>query len=652
MAYGLRYTLTQKLRNETSLIVKIYEDSYTGSIKEYTPTKISLAPNSNEEDPIGCIIASQLNVSFIVSTEDDYANFPDLLNANDRKYYVELVNVAETTNIKWKGFLFNDYINIGYSTGIQEANFVCIDALSYLKYSTYSPLEGNINETTNLITVMNTILNSIGFPNYTYLYSCCSYFAEGMLDRGSSTDNEPFVQTFQYRRDFVGLDYYTILENIIKSFGCRLFQYQGDWWIMSINEIAGTTNYYTKYLLGSVVYLTGSGTITTGIDILPYSNGAVHFISNSQNKIIRKGFSRVRVKSPYTYAKNYINDGDFKQYTGLHSAPVGFTSTLTGTGSLTVYEYPDDEFNDVRIQQSSTGVSKFKTTGDVSSPQYLPKMGTYKGTLSFRYNLYSTLGYGITGVCKLFVKMLVGSNTYYLDSNGQWLTSSTTCIIIPQSDPPTGVITDRRPRQSYSLDIPFGSNTFDNNDIAIGYVSIEFVVDSASSLFRFNNLVLTQSEAPFSALQVERELGTNKALLKEIEVPYGANYPELSVSNTVGSFFNNSLVKLQNWYRYSKTGTYPTLVGLLCRQYSNIFNKNMATLEADLGESQNGNDFVYLNSKYTVQDTSTNTLSYGGKKFMANRLTLEPYYSQTPSLQLLEITNDDNASVETIKYLG
>ena len=67
MAYGLRYTLTQKLRNETNLIVKIYEDSYTGSIKEYTPTKISLAPNSNEEDPIGCIIASQLNVSFIVS---------------------------------------------------------------------------------------------------------------------------------------------------------------------------------------------------------------------------------------------------------------------------------------------------------------------------------------------------------------------------------------------------------------------------------------------------------------------------------------------------------------------------------------------------------------------------------------------------------
>jgi len=652
MAYGLRYTLTQKLRNETTLIVKIYDDGYTGSVKEYTPTKISLVPNSNEEDPIGCIISSQLNVSFIVSTEDDYANFPDLLNANDRRYYVELVNVTDTTNIKWKGFLFNDYINIGYSTGIQEANFVCIDALSYLKYTKYTSLQGNINETTNLITVMNTILNSIGYPNYTYLYSCCSYFAEGMLDRSTSTDNEPFVQTFQFRRDFVGLNYYIILENIVKSFGCRLFQYQGDWWIMSINEIAGTTNYYTKYLLGSVVYLTGSGTITTGIDIVPYSNGAIHFINNSQNKIIRKGYSRVRVTSPYNFASNYINNGDFKQTTGFHSAPIGFTSTLTGSASITVYEYSDDLFNDVKLQQSGTDVSLFQTTGTISSPQYLPKMGDYKGTLSFKYNLYSTIGYGTTGICKLFVRMFVDSNTYYLDSNGQWVVSSSTYITIPQSDPPTGLVVDRRPRQTYTLDIPFGSNTFNNSDIATGYVSIAFAVESNSSVFRFNNLVLTQSEAPFSALQTERQLGTNIALLREIEVPYGANYPELLVSNTIGSFFNNSLVKLQNWYRYGKSGTYSTLVSLLCRQYSNIFNKNMATLEADLGESQKGNDFVYLNSKYTVQDTSTNTLSYGGKTFMANRLTLEPYYSQTPSLQLLEITNDDNASVETIKYLG
>ena len=32
MAYGLRYTLTQELRDESSLIVKRYEDGYVGSV--------------------------------------------------------------------------------------------------------------------------------------------------------------------------------------------------------------------------------------------------------------------------------------------------------------------------------------------------------------------------------------------------------------------------------------------------------------------------------------------------------------------------------------------------------------------------------------------------------------------------------------------
>ena len=653
MAYGLRYTLTQVLRNNSTLVVNIYEKDYTSTVKTYQPTSILLQPNSSQEDPLGGIISSQLNVSFLISTQDDYDNFPDLLNADDRKYYVELVNVVgASTNIKWKGFLFNDYINLPFTTGNQEVNFVCVDGLSYLKYTTYSALEGNTNGTTNLLSVLNTALYSIGYDSYTYLYSCCSYFAEGMMDRATSTDNEPFVQTYQFRRDFVGLDYFTILDNIVKSFGCRLFQYQGNWWIMSINEMAGATNYYTKYLLYTVVYLTESGTLTTGISIDPYSEGNVHFINNSQTKITKKGYSRLKVTTPYSYAKNYINDGDFKQYINSTTAPVGFTATLSGTGSLTVYEYPDDEFNDVRIQQSGSGVALFKTTGDIGALGYLPKMGNYNATLSFRYNLYSTLGYGTVGICNLFVRLFVGANEYRLNSNGEWSDDVNTYIVIPPSDPLIGGISDRRPRQSYSLEIPFGKNTLNNVDIAIGYVSISFLVSSASSLFRFNNLSLTQSNSVFNALEVQRKLGTNEALLKEIETPYGANYPELTVSNNVGSLFSSSLVKLQNWYRYGKAGTYSTLTQLICRQYSNIFNKNLATLEGDLGISESSNTTIYLNKKYAVVDSATDDLSYNNKTFMANRLTVDSYGDRTTSLQLLEITNTDNASVETIKYLG
>jgi len=421
---------------------------------------------------------------------------------------------------------------------------------------------------------------------------------------------------------------------------------------MSINEMAGTTNYYTKYLLDTVVYLTESGTLTTGISIDPYSEGNVHFINNSQTKITKKGYSRLKVTTPYSYAKNYINDGDFKQYINSTTAPVGFTAGLSGTGSLRVYEYPDDEFNDVRIQQSGTGVATFRTTGEIGSLGYLPKMGNSNATLSFTYRLGSTLGYGIQGICYLIIRLFVGSNTYILDSNGGWSSDINTSIVIPDSGAPVGSVEARRPFKNYSLEIPLGGGTLDNVDVAIGYISIGFVVSSASSLFRFNNLSLTQSNGQYNALEVQRKLGTNEALLKEIETPYGANYPDLTVPNSIGSLFNNSLVKLQNWYRYGKAGTYSNLTQLICRQYSNIFNKNLATLEGDLGISESSNTTIYLNKKYTVVDSATDALSYNNKTFMANRLTVDSYGDRTTSLQLLEITNTDNASVETIKYLG
>ena len=651
MAYGLRYTLTQILRNESTLVVNIYEKDYTSTVKTYQPTSILLQPNSNDEDPIGGIISSQLNVSFLISTQDDYNNFPDLLNADDRKYYVELVNiVGASTNIKWKGFVFNDYINLPFTTGNQEVNLICVDALSYLKYTTYSSLEGNINGITNLLSVLNTALYSIGYDSNTYLYSCCSYFAAGMLDRATSTDNEPFVQTYQFRRDFVGLDYFTIVDNIVKSFGCRLFQYQGDWWIMSINEMAGTTNYYTKYLLYPYVYLTESGTLTTGISIDPYSEGNVHFINNSQTKITRKGFSRIVLSTPFEYVDNYINNGDFKQMTSFYAAPDSFVSTLTGQGSVLTYNLPDEQYNEVRIQAGIPGPPPTGGSGTSRlemGSTYRPSMGDNKATLTFDYACYNTNSPSSnTGQCKMFIEVAVGANTYFLNSNNEWVTASS-FITIPRSTIQT---VNRSPRQKYTIEIPLGDTSYNYTELVIGYVKVSFLVENYD-YFRFRNLRLEQTLANFTGFEVKRTLGSNLALTKGMDMPYGGIYPDVLISNIRGALFNSSTTILTSWYRYNMAGTYTTLIQLLCRQYSNIFNKNLATLEGDLGISESSNSTIYLNKKYAVVDSATDALTYNNKIFMANRLTVDSYGDRTTSLQLLEITNTDNASVETIKYL-
>jgi hypothetical protein len=169
--------------------------------------------------------------------------------------------------------------------------------------------------------------------------------------------------------------------------------------------------------------------------------------------------------------------------------------------------------------------------------------------------------------------------------------------------------------------------------------------------FRFRNLRLQQTLTNFTGVEVKRTLGTNLALTKAIDISYGGIYPEVLISNIRGALFNSSTVTLTNWYRYGKAGTYPSLPQLICRQYSNIFNKNIATLEGDLGTSEYSNSTIYFNKKYAIVDSATDALSYNNKTFMANRLTVDSYGDRTTSLQLLEITNDDNLSVETIKYL-
>lgn len=284
MAYVLKYTITQKLRDDLLQVVKIYEeDPLNNDVYTYEATSVQIQPNSNEEDPIGGVISSQLNVSFLISTEEDYENFPDLLNYNDTQYYVELTIGAET---KWKGWLFNDYINVQFTTGNQEVNIICIDGLSFLKYNFYES-EISINDNVSLLNIIGTSLNLIPYPNMTFIYACCSYYASTMFDRGDAGGDEPFKQAYQYRRDFLNLDYYTILDNIVKGFGCRLFQANGDWYILPMNQMA-TTIYYTRYVVENTPSNSGNGVLDNMIDILPYEDGNVHFVNNSQTKIVKK----------------------------------------------------------------------------------------------------------------------------------------------------------------------------------------------------------------------------------------------------------------------------------------------------------------------------------------------------------------------------
>lgn len=640
MAYGLRYTITQELRDETSLVVKIYEKSYVGgTITPYIGTNVSLVPNATNEDPIASIISAQLNVSFIISDQEDYDNFPDLLNFDETKYYVELV-IAN--NIKWRGFLLNDYIQVPFTTGNQEVSINCIDGLSFLRYIYYDG-DVNINSLIKQIDIIGTCLYALPFDDMIFIYACCSYYADGMFDRGDAGADEPFSQTYQYKRDFYKLDYYTILENVIKSFGCRLFQANGDWYILPMNQQADTI-YYTRYVVDDVPTVSGNGVLTNTINIQPYQEGNVHFINNGQTKIVRKGYPTIQATLPYEYASNYIYNGTFKFTTGSGASrrANGWSEFESGLSRATLVILNEDQSNRYEVFYLGSGTAHIQNYFVAPTLyEYLPKMYGTSASLSFELQ-----GANAGDKIRLYITAFISGVTYYLKSDNIW---STTVSFrdITYSTFNTYV--------SNSVEIPMGYSQALSLVIE-GLIGVKFEAANGAVGGYIKNVKLTQGDASIKEVVLTRNIGSTSQIATDIDIPYSAIYPPQGSSpirNNVGLLYKLDGDIWTDWYRYGyPPEAFTMLAELIMRQYSNLLNKNIATLEGDLGAIVGTNGFIYLDKTFTIQDASTNALSYNNKKFLINRLTSVPYLDETSQIQLLEITMVDNASTATVDYIG
>ena len=657
MAYGLRYTITQALRDGTSLQARIYEKDYSLTVKTYEAINISLDSNASDDEPLAGIISSQLNISFL-TTEEDGEDFPNILSFDIRKYFVKLYN-GDT--LLWCGFLFNDYVQIPFTTGNVQVDLVAIDGLSFLEYTDFIYEEAlSINETTKLIYVIAETLNIINYPDPIELLTSCSYYAQGMSNRGASSASDPFDQTYQYRRDFVGLNYYEVLDNIVKSFGCRLFQSDGKWQILAINQMALATRYFTNYVISPTFSVSGSGTFDKNVDIAPYSLGNVHFVNNAQNKIVRKGYPKVIIKGNFRYADNYVHNGNFKGYYerlspfgNLFPWPFGwdFTISTAGSGGSATLTLEPDLSSDTLSIQKPIGVGAFTyiEMGVPSTPPLLPYAYLpYMNGPSFDVNFSYRIGIG-GNKAKLFISITNPTTniSYWYNSSNNWETTPQFLEVFK---------TDAGNYTNYSLKVLINSRNSPTGVALRGYVKLKFLVDGGTPFPQYEEISIrsvsiTQNYTTIRSLDVTRQVGTENTTIKEIEQPYGSFLNGFAVNNNVGNLVNGFGISYQNWYRYpDTTNVFELLPMLIARQYSNLLSKNFGTLEADLGAFKTNKGLNYLDKVYTVQDAATNALSYNDKIFMLNRGSVIPQIDEVGSFQLIEITNEDNDSVETIKY--
>ena len=641
MAYGIKYRLTQALRNETNLYVDIYEKDYTDDLViNYDAVNVQLSSNASEDEPLAAIVSSQLNISFIVSDEN-YADFPDLLNFDVRKYFVKLYN--EDT-LLWCGFLFNDYVQVPFTTGYVQVDMIAIDGLSFLENTQFNFYElKSINAAEKLIDIIAETLNIIAYPETIDLITSCSYYAEGMDNRADSLASEPFNQSYQYRRDYQGLTYYEVLDNIVKSFGCRLFQSDGKWQLLAVNEMAADTRYFTRYEIYPTAVALSGGTMVKEVNIQPYASGNVHFVNNSQTKIIRKGYPKLILGHTYSFPDNYAHNGNFK---GLSSPSTLYGWTLVGSYglgySVYIFEKTDNQSNIVALNYSLTGSpTASMQMGNGTNFDYLPYIVSPSFTISFTYLMFFT-----KAKMQISIQEAPLSTKYYFNSSDYWQTSQTFIDINRIGGP-------RENLSNYSKEINLFSQSNPSGLTLSGYLSIKIYVDSLTYAdIEISNFKIEQNIGTQGSLNVIRQISNEDVPTKDLTQPYGTPSSEVSANN-LGVLFSQSLDVLKNWYRYpNTTEEFLYLQMLMARQYSNLLNKNFGTLEADLGSFKTIDGLNYLDKVYLVTDPISTPLTYDGKKFLLNRGSIVPQIDEVDSMQIIEITDEDNDSTETIQYIN
>jgi hypothetical protein len=622
MAYENKYKATFATQTGKTAYLYLQEDSYAGSLIEYQGVSINLQYIPNSDDPFEPVYASQINV--VLDVTDDLANIPDFTTLDDRKYFAKLYLDSD---LEWCGWVLSDNVQISYTTGRKQLFFNAIDGLGLLK-SIPLPIDASIdiNSLNSLLYFIRLCLNNVDFPNTPNIMTVCSYFADGMEDRAIHSYSEPFSQSYLPYRTFIdtGVTYiscFDVLSNIVKSFGCRLFQGGGKWWIVAVNEFANENNWFTEYTYTGTVASSGDNlnTLSTIQGYVGNTSG-LYFIDNSQFKLMKKGFNKVEFNYDASVADNYISNGNFRPFTGLYAD--NWQIDFHGVGStVTIVNNDTDSFAQYRLIRGSTSLTNDASI-EIESGSYPKIIGGVKLEFSWIFQ-----GQDLSASPRGFVYVLItdGVDNYWWNGTA-WVTTS----------------------QFYTVTAYSGASGNDVNSYSFktavtpiaGELHFKYSLEAGTGNFaQLSNMALHITPL-ISNIYYFSYINDTKEYVKSIDIPYG-NF-------TSGSYYpvEKGILLLSNgnnpfaWYEYGSETTFPSLVQLLMQKYTNIYAHNIINIDCNLSSFSTSNGILNASKLIKATDTDPSQINVANNSYMLGNATISYPNDQTQAT-LLQISNTD-----------
>jgi hypothetical protein len=639
MSYANKYKITMATKSGSIETLYLLEDGYVGDLIEYPAVSIQIQYLPKSDDIFEPIYASQLNV--LLDVTDDLENMPDFTTLNDRKYLCKLYYGA---TLEWQGWALSDYVQFSYTTGRKNLAFNAIDGLGMLERIPYAlPTDYTLVERTTCLSLLQTALSSAGYT--LNLISGISFYSTDMVDRGAGTANEPLSQSYlnyasitnDNQNPYSALQ---VITNIAKGFGSRVFQAQGKWYIVPLTEFAQSSYYFTEYSPAGSVVTSGTKSLTSEIQGYTGNTSGSFFVDNSQVKILRKGYNKIRFEKQIEYPNNYVTNWDLKKFTVISTFQgnaEGWTERRETDGQIYVKDYPQQKYNSFVM---SNGILPPYDIG--VSPDELPKLGINEtATIAFDITGIGVPASGPDALFILKIELVTPSFTYYINENKEWVNTGSNYYYYP-FEPDNA-------KADFSIDLPPAPDN--------GELSFELVLADISSSYWKSTVGTVEVQnfrmeviPAFSSLLTESYINDTEEYVLEVDLPLGFNSDAEGYFSYRGFLSNSSGSNLIGWYRYEyPDDVYRSLSDLVIKQYSNCLNKNVINIDASLMGMNTTNGRFSGAMRLTATDTDPAQISVEDKKYILGNSTID-LFNDTIQCTLLDINNENIVTTLTTTY--
>lgn len=296
--------LYPKLMFDYRYRIDILKRDYVGSIETVKTSRspIIVKYEGDNEDKFKTIISSRATVS--LKAESEY-QFSEIFTGDEREFIVCLyIDKGEGYELEWKGYVIQEGTQEDYSAPPYDFSIMATDGIVDIK----EPFNGGttIKGTMSLIKILSRCLYSTDLN-----FNIRSFINRFEVNHDQEESDDPLAQTFfntYFLNEYTNIQ---VVDEILKTFGARIYQSRGVWNVISIEDSVSESIPYREFdSLGT--YVT-NGTLNLQKHIkFPDQSNALWFSSRPLLRI-RPGYKRVKIVHDLNLINNLFFEGRFDE---------------------------------------------------------------------------------------------------------------------------------------------------------------------------------------------------------------------------------------------------------------------------------------------------------------------------------------------------